>query len=111
MRTVRGPNRGEGGACEGGKFEPLLAAAAEHQVPVFCWFPGRSHLLVPYLRKYPTLQLILDHCGVGVAPPRTAGELPPTLQTSVAPTLSERLAQLERVIDLAQYPNLALKWC
>ncbi|HEY3061614.1 MAG TPA: amidohydrolase family protein [Chloroflexota bacterium] len=111
MRIVPVPNIGEVEAFERGEFEPLLAAAAEHRVPVFCWFPGRSHLLVPYLRKYPTLQLILDHCGVGVAPPPTGWELPPTLQTSVTPTLAERLAQLERVIDLAQYPNLALKWC
>jgi predicted TIM-barrel fold metal-dependent hydrolase len=110
MRIVPVPNIGEVAAFERGEFEPLLAAAAEHQVPVFCWFPGRSHLLAPYLRKYPTLQLILDHCGVGVAPPRTGWELPPTLQTSLAPTLGERLAQLERAIDLAQYPNLALKW-
>ena len=71
---------------------------------------AQAHLLVPYLRKYPTLQIILDHCGVGVAPP-LVGELPPTLQTSLAPTLEERVRQLEGVIDLAQYPNLALKWC
>ena len=83
------PNIGEVEAFERGEFEPLLAAAAEHQVPVFAWFPGRGHLLVPYLRKYPTLQIILDHCGVGVAPP-LVGELPPTLQTSLAPTLEER---------------------
>jgi L-fuconolactonase len=110
IRIVPVPNIGEVEAFERGEFEPLLAAAAEHAVPVFAWFPGRSHLLVPYLRKYPRLQVILDHCGVGVASP-LVGELPPTLQTSLAPTLEERLQQLERVIDLAQYPNLALKWC
>ena len=110
IRIVPVPNIGEVEAFERGEFEPLLAAAAEHQVPVFAWFPGRGHLLVPYLRKYPTLQIILDHCGVGVGPP-LVGELPPTLQTSLAPTLEERVRQLERVIDLAQYPNLALKWC
>ncbi|HEY3063834.1 MAG TPA: amidohydrolase family protein [Chloroflexota bacterium] len=110
IRIVPVPNIGEVDAFERGVFEPLLAAAAEHAVPVFAWFPGRSHLLVPYLRKYPTLHIILDHCGVGVAPP-LVGQLPPTLQTSLAPTLAERVQQLERVIDLAQYPNLALKWC
>jgi predicted TIM-barrel fold metal-dependent hydrolase len=110
VRIVPVPNIGEVAAFERGEFEPLLAAAAEHDVPIFCWFPGRAHLLVPYLKKYPQLQFILDHCGVGVAPPRI-GVLPPTLQTSVTETLAERQAQLERVIDLAQYPNLALKWC
>jgi predicted TIM-barrel fold metal-dependent hydrolase len=46
---------------------------------------------------------------VGVAPPRV-GQLPPTLLSSVTATLAERLAQLERAIELAEYPNLALKW-
>jgi aryl-alcohol dehydrogenase (NADP+) len=29
----------------------------------------------------------------------------------VVPTLEARVAQLDQVIELAQYPNLALKWC
>jgi predicted TIM-barrel fold metal-dependent hydrolase len=56
------------------------------------WFPGRSHMLVPYLEKFPQLQVILDHCGVS----RDEGN---------------HAAQLERVFALAKYPNLALKWC
>jgi hypothetical protein len=44
----------------------------------FAWLPGQSHLLVPYLRKFPKLQFILDYCGVGVAPSHT-GQIAPTL--------------------------------
>ena len=29
----------------------------------------------------------------------------------MTPTRAGRVAELDRVIDLAQYPNLALKWC
>jgi len=47
---------------------------------------------------------------VGVAPIRI-GELPVTMATSLTPTLAERVAELERVCELGQYPNIALKWC
>jgi predicted TIM-barrel fold metal-dependent hydrolase len=101
---------GEVDAFERGEFEPLFAAAEAHGVPIFASLPGRGHMLVRYLRSFPRLQVILDHTGVGVEPPRI-GTVAPTLARSVVPTLEGRIAQLDRVIDLAQYPNLALKWC
>jgi L-fuconolactonase len=109
MRIVPIPDTGEVAALERGEFEPLFAAAETYGVPVFAWLPARSHLLVPYLKKFPRLQFILDHCGVGVAPPHT-GQIAPTLASSMTPTLAERVAQLDQVLDLARYPNLALKW-
>jgi L-fuconolactonase len=110
MRIVPIPDTGEVASFEHGEFEPLFAAAEKHSVPVFAWLPARSHMLVPYLRKFPRLQFILDHCGVGVAPPHT-GQIAPTLASSMTATRSERVAQLDQVMELAQYPNLALKWC
>jgi predicted TIM-barrel fold metal-dependent hydrolase len=110
MRIVPIPDTGEVASLERGEFEPLFAAAEQHGVPVFAWLPSRSHLLVPYLKKFPQLQFILDHCGVGVAPPHT-GQIAPTLASSMTPTRAERVAQLDQVIELAQYSNLALKWC
>ena len=110
MRIVPIPDTGEVASFERGEFEPLFAAAETYGVPVFAWLPGRSHLLVPYLRKFPGLQFILDHCGVGVAPPHT-GQIAPTLASSMTASRAERVAQLDQVIDLASYPNLALKWC
>jgi L-fuconolactonase len=109
LRIVPIPDTGEVAALERGEFEPLFAAAETYGVPVFAWLPARSHLLVPYLRKFPRLQFILDHCGVGVAPPHT-GQIAPTLASSMTASRTERVAQLDQVLDLAQYPNLALKW-
>jgi len=109
MRIVPIPDTGEVASFERGEFDPLFTAAEAYGVPVFAWLPARSHLLVPYLRKFPKLQFILDHCGVGVAPPHT-GQIAPTLASSMTPTRAERVAQLDLVFDLAQYPNLALKW-
>jgi L-fuconolactonase len=109
MRIVPVPQTGEVAHLERGDFEPLFAAAERHRVPVFAWVPGRAPLLEPYIHKFPKLQFIVDHCGVGIAPIRL-GELPPTVATSVTPLLADRVAQLERVCELAQYPNVALKW-
>jgi L-fuconolactonase len=110
LRIVPIPDTGEVDRLAAGDFEPMFAAAETCGVPIFAWLPGRSHLLEPYLRKFPKLQVILDHCGVGVAPPRL-GHIAPTLASSMVPTLAARVAQLDQVISLAQYSNLALKWC
>jgi len=92
LRIVPIPEAGELELFEQGGFDSLFESAARHRVPIFAWFPGRSHLLEPVLRNYPELQLILDHCGLS----RTEGKF------------GEQLAQ---VCSLAKYPNLALKWC
>jgi predicted TIM-barrel fold metal-dependent hydrolase len=110
LRVVPIVDTGEVDAFERGEFEPLFAAAEQHAVPIFASLHGRGHMLVRYLRNFPRLQVILDHTGVGVDPPRI-GTVAPTLARSVVPSLEGRIAQLDAVIELAQYPNLALKWC
>ncbi|MGH2363803.1 MAG: amidohydrolase family protein [Chloroflexota bacterium] len=110
LRIVPIPETGAIDRLSKGEFEPFFAAAEEHQVPVFCWLPGRAALLVPYLKKFPRLRFILDHCGVGQAPYRT-GPTAPTLLSSVVSTRAERVKQLDAVLELAHYPNVALKWC
>ena len=111
LRIVPTPNAGEIEQLENGGFDRLFAAAQDSGLPLFTWLPGRAHLLEPILKKYPKLQVILDHVGVGVAPPIKGGPLPPTMASSLTPTLEGRLAELEGVLALAQYPNLGLKWC
>jgi len=110
LRVVPIVDTGEVDAFERGEFEPLFDSAQRHGVPIFASLPGRGHMLVRYLRAFPKLQVVLDHTGVGVEPPRI-GTVAPTLARSVVPTLAGRIAQLDQVIELAQYPNLALKWC
>jgi L-fuconolactonase len=110
LRIVPIVDTGEVDRFAQGELEPLFAAAERHAVPIFASLPGRGHMLVRYLRAFPGLQVILDHTGVGVEPPRL-GTVAPTLARSVVPTLAERVAQLDQVIELARFPNLALKWC
>jgi predicted TIM-barrel fold metal-dependent hydrolase len=110
LRIVPIPNTGEVDRLARGDFDPLFAAAERHGVPVFCSLPGRGQLLVPYLPRFPRLQFILDHTGVGVEPPRV-GTIATTLAASLVPELADRIAQLDQVAALARHPNLALKWC
>jgi L-fuconolactonase len=109
-RIVPVPQTGAVDGLEHGEFDALFAAAERHQVPVFAWVPRRAHLLLPYIQRFPRLQFIVDHCGVGVAPLRV-GQLPVTMETSMTRSRDDRLAELTRVCEMAQYPNVALKWC
>src|SRR5262249_50877774 len=108
MRIVPVPQTGAVDSLEQGGFDELLAAAERHQVPVFAWVPSRAHLLLPYIKRFPGLWFIVDHCGVGVAPLRTGGELPVTMQSSLTRSRADRLAEFERVCGMARYPNVAL---
>ncbi len=111
MRIVPVPQTGAVDSLDHGEFDALFAAAERYRVPVFAWVPGRAHLLVPYIQRFPELQFIVDHCGVGIAPLRTGGELPVTMQSSLTKSRDDRLTELGRVYEMAQYPNVALKWC
>jgi predicted TIM-barrel fold metal-dependent hydrolase len=97
LRIVPFVETGERQAFETGGFDKLFAAAQRHEVPLFFYLPAGAPLLEPVLRKFPNLQVILDHCGVD-APSDT-------------PSRDARLEQLDEVISLAKYPNFALKWC
>jgi L-fuconolactonase len=111
MRIVPVPQTGAVESLEHGEFDALFASAERYRVPVFAWVPGRAHLLLPYIQRFPKLQFIIDHCGVGVAPLRTGGELPVTMQSSLTKSRDDRLTELMRVYEMAQYRNVALKWC
>lgn len=109
-RIVPVPQTGAVDSLEHGEFNALFAAAERYEVPVFAWVPGRAHLLLPYIQRFPKLRFIVDHCGVGVAPLRV-GQLPVTMETSMTKSRDDRLVELTRVCEMAQYPNVALKWC
>ena len=109
LRVIPWPQTGDLDRFKSGGFDPLFAAAQQYDVPVFVGMPGQAPLLEPYLRKFPNLWLILDHCGVGVTAMR-GSQLSPQLLSWVTPTLEGRLRELDFIIGLARYPNLAIKW-
>lgn len=78
-----------------GADEPLFAAAQKYGVPVFVLLPGRTRLLHRYLRRFPEVPVVVDHCGVPLLPGRLH---------------DDHLSGLGDVLALAEYPNVALKW-
>lgn len=80
-----------------GDYAGLLGAAEARQIPVFVHIPGRVEALRPYIERFPHLPVIVDHMGIGF-PSESEDE-------------SARYARLKPVLDLAQYGNVALKWC
>jgi L-fuconolactonase len=109
LRVIPWPQNGDLELFKEGGFDPLFAAAQRHQVPIFMGMPGQAPLLEPYLQKFPDVWMVLDHCGVGITAER-GSRLSPQLQSWVTPTLDGRLAELDFIIGLARYPNLAIKW-
>jgi len=94
LRIVPIPTNGELAAFTRGEYRDMFASAEQHQVPMFVWLPGRANLLVPYLEQFATLPTILDHVGVSADPPTSPEEID---------------ARVAEIVDLARFPNLALK--
>ncbi len=97
IRLVPTVETGQVALFEQGGYERIFAAAQQHAVPIFVFMPGRAHMLVPYLKKFENLQIILDHVGVHGMRPQ-----------EFRPAAAEHV---RGIAELSQYPNLAVKWC
>ena len=86
-----------------GAYDPLFAIAQELGLPVCLFIPGYVELLEPYLKKYPRLTFIVDHCGMGF-PGIPAGRPPEEAEKTLQPSY------LNVVCRLATNPNVAIKW-
>jgi L-fuconolactonase len=78
-----------------GRLEPVFAAAERHRLPLFAMAMGLADQLVPVARAHPELTLIVDHLGVSSPPVMTSNPDPWT--------------ELPAVLDLARFPNVAVK--
>ena len=81
---------------EAGLFDNALAAAERYDVPVATWAPALLRELEPTVKAYPNLQFILDHWGL--PQPAPAVDRDP-----------EPFQRLPDLLNLAQYPNVAVK--
>lgn len=93
----------EAAAFAGGAYEPLFDIAQDIGLPICLFIPGWAELLVPYLKKYPKQQFIIDHTGMGFAGLKPARPEPDAGFCTTP-------AYFGRVLELAQFPNAALKW-
>jgi L-fuconolactonase len=83
-----------------GAYDEMFAVAEDVGMPMFLVIPGWAHHLARYADKYPRLSFVVDHTGVhgdyGIEQADLGG--------------SSRLGYFDRVLDLAQHPNVHLKW-
>jgi L-fuconolactonase len=77
------------------RWDPLLAAAERHGVPVVFFAPLRLGRLAPVARQFPELRIVVDHCGMP-APP-------------IVPLGGDPLETLPDLLALAEFPNVAVK--
>jgi L-fuconolactonase len=79
-----------------GAYRNVFAAAERNALPVFVYLSGSLPEAAAVAREHPDLQLIVDHFGL-LQPPLRVPDSPPW----------KRLPEL---LDLAQYPNVAVKF-
>jgi len=86
------PETRDAAPFQAGAYDRLLSSAEAHGAPIVAWFPGRAELLARALERFPSLRVVLSHCGL-------------------SPAESDHVATFDRVLGLARYPSLAIKWC
>ncbi len=95
-RALRFAPEGAAAAVARGAYDAVFDAAAAHRLPLFFRISEGPETLRPHLAKHPDLVVALDHTGV---------------QFPAADDHSDRTARVQRVIDMADCPNLMIKWC
>lgn len=104
LRIDPGMSPAEMEAFASGGYDHIFGAAEECGLPLFAFAPDRPEAFARAARAFPGLLLIVDHCGIYANSMRTSfAGLPPL-------SGDEQLAMFDRVLALAEHPNIALKW-
>jgi L-fuconolactonase len=115
LRILAGSNRTEASAFHAGEYDTVFAAAADCGLPIFAAISGHTEALAHYLKKFPQVNVIIDHCGT--PPSRPIRELLAAMEglpdsAEYWAKLGDRplMESLASVTKLADYPNVAVKW-
>jgi L-fuconolactonase len=104
LRITPGMRADEVAAFAAGEYDAICAAACDCGLPLFMFVPGRPRDVVQYARKYPSLRIVIDHCGV------LSNRMRQTLGAGAPLSPQALRAGFEEVLTLAEIPNIALKW-
>jgi predicted TIM-barrel fold metal-dependent hydrolase len=102
-------------AFAAGDYDPVFAAAADHDLPIFVMIAGQTELMNRYLDKFPGLRVIICHTGMPVGrlmrPVLVKRDTRPDAKAYWDKVGEEPLdAAFDRVLRLADRPNVAMKW-
>jgi predicted TIM-barrel fold metal-dependent hydrolase len=105
LRITPGMRPVEVEAFAAGEYAPICAAACDCGLPLFMFVPGRPRDVVQYARRFPSLRVVIDHCGL------LSNSMRQKIGGGGEPSSREaQLAAFEEVLALADLPNVALKW-
>jgi L-fuconolactonase len=104
LRITPGMWPDEVAAFAAGEYAPICAAACDCGLPLFMFAPGRPRDVVQYARRYPSLRIVIDHCGL------LSNLMRQTLGAGAPLSREAMLTGFEEVLTLAEFPNVALKW-
>ena len=93
----------EATAFAGGSHFGVLEIAEDLGLPVCFFIPGCVEFLPQYIRRFPKLTFIVDHCGMGFPTIPVGRPEADNLRTRDPGYFAE-------VLRLAEFPNVALKW-
>jgi len=82
-----------------GGYEDVFAVIEEAGKPLNVFVMGQAHLLARYARKFPKQLFIINHCGLATGEP-----------TKAFPYGAPDIAHLDKVLELAEHPNVYLQW-
>jgi L-fuconolactonase len=99
-RTLATRTRDEAQEFVSGAYDEMFALAQDVGMPMFLVIPGWVHHLPRYAEKFPDLTFVVDHCGVHGEYGIEGADLGD----------DSRLGYFDRVVELAQHPNVNLKW-
>jgi predicted TIM-barrel fold metal-dependent hydrolase len=115
LRITTPMPRSELTAFAEGAYDTIFAAASEFGLPVFVSLLGHTELLNRYLEKFVGVKVIIDHCGMPPNPSMT----PMIARMEGLPDSEEYWSKLagapleqsfEKVLRMAKWSNVALKW-
>lgn len=108
IRMIPAVTATETDAFAAGGYDGIFSVANETGMAVFLFIAGHVELMPRYLKKFPGLQFIIDHCGM----PMEAGIGLPDADTpgGASSHPGPNVAYFDQVLKLADHPNVALKW-
>lgn len=115
LRIAPGMTRAEVADFANGVYDEVFASASDCGLPIFVQIGGHTELLGRMIKKYPDSRIVICHCGM----PPGAKLWPIFAQMENLPDSAEywrgvaeepRDKAFDRVLQAAQWPQVALKW-
>jgi predicted TIM-barrel fold metal-dependent hydrolase len=115
LRISPGMTRAEIAAFAGGEFDGIFTAASESGLPIFVYIGGHTPLLERYLETFRDVKVIICHCGMPPGERMRLGVaalegLPDSAQYWATLGREPLEEAFDKVLRMAEFPNVALKW-